>query len=92
MRARVLAADPAFEPNRSFRLNAFNIVTGIIAQLCLTILPMYLILWQKVPLLITIGILVVTVSILKRTWWDRLNADEQAAKAARRLELEGSVA
>ena len=92
VRARVMAADPTFAPNRDFRLNAFNIVTGIIAQLCLTILPMYLILWQKVPLLITIGILVVTISILKRTWWDRLNADEQAAKAARRLELESSVA
>ena len=32
----------------------FNVVLGIIAQCCLTILPMYIVLWLKLPLLITI--------------------------------------
>ncbi|WP_375418267.1 sodium:solute symporter family protein [uncultured Hymenobacter sp.] len=68
----VVAEDPAFQPNRNFRLNMFNVVLGIIAQLCLTILPMYLILWQKVPLLITIAILAVVITILKKTWWNKL--------------------
>jgi len=72
VKAQVLAADPSFQPNRNFRLNMFNVVLGIIAQLCLTILPMYLLLSQTLPLLITVGILVVTGSILKKTWWDRL--------------------
>ena len=73
VKAQVLAADPTFQPNRNFRLNMFNVVLGIIAQLCLTILPMYLLLSQTLPLLVTIGILVVTGSILKKTWWDRLS-------------------
>lgn len=50
----------------------FNVVLGIIAQLCLTILHMYLLLSQHVPLLITVAILAVVVAILKKTWWNRL--------------------
>ncbi len=41
--------NPAFEPNRRFGLDMFNVVIGIIAQCCLTILPMYLVLWMKAP-------------------------------------------
>ena len=73
VKAQVLAADPSFQPNRNFRLNMFNVALGIVAQLCLTILPMYLLLSQTLPLLVTIGILVVVGSILKKTWWNRLS-------------------
>jgi uncharacterized sodium:solute symporter family permease YidK len=68
----VLADDPSFQPNKNFKINMFNVVIGTIAQLCLTILPMYLILMQKLPLLVTVAILVVIVFLLKRTWWDKL--------------------
>lgn len=68
----VIADDPDFEPNRNFKINMFNVVIGTIAQLCLTILPMYLILMQKVPLLATVAILVVIITILKKTWWNKL--------------------
>jgi len=68
----VVQENPAFEPNRRFKLDMFNVVLGIIAQGCLTILPMYIVLWLKLPLLITIAILVIIVLILKRTWWDKL--------------------
>jgi solute:Na+ symporter, SSS family len=70
--AQVVAADPGFEPNRRFKLDMFNVVLGIIAQCCLTLLPMYVVLWLKLPLLITVAILVVIVLILKRTWWNKL--------------------
>jgi len=59
-------------PNRRFKLDMFNVVIGIIAQCCLTILPMYLVLWMQLPLLITILILVMIIFILKRTWWNKL--------------------
>lgn len=72
VQAQVVAENPAFEPNKRFSLDMFNVALGIIAQLCLTILPMYLVLWMKVPLLITIVILAVIIIILKRTWWDKL--------------------
>jgi len=70
---RVLRADPSFRGNKNFRVNMFNVALGIIGQLCLTILPMYIVLWLKLPLLITSVILFVIIMILKRTWWNRLN-------------------
>jgi SSS family solute:Na+ symporter len=68
----VMAEDASFIPNKNFKLNMFNVVIGTIAQLCLTILPMYLILMQKIPLLFTIAILFVICLILKKTWWNKL--------------------
>jgi SSS family solute:Na+ symporter len=64
--------DPSFKPNKRAGWDLFNVVIGIIGQLCLTLLPMYLVLWLKVPLLITGIILLLVVLILKRTWWDTL--------------------
>ena len=68
----VLAGDNSFQPNKNFKLNMFNVVIGTIAQLCLTILPMYFILMQKLPLMVTIAILVLIIAILKKTWWNKL--------------------
>lgn len=68
----VIADDPTFQPNKNFKLNMFNVVVGTVAQCCLTILPMYLVLAKKMPLVYTIAILAVTVMILKKTWWDKL--------------------
>jgi Na+/proline symporter len=70
--AAVVAEQPDFKGNDRFRLDMFNVVLGIIAQCCLTLLPMYLVLWMKVPLMIIIGIMVVIVYVLKRTWWNKL--------------------
>lgn len=69
---KVMAEDPTFIPNRRFGLDMFNVVVGIIAQTCLTILPLYVVLWMKLPLMITVIILASTVIILKRTWWNKL--------------------
>jgi len=68
----VTAEDPSFVPNKRFKLDMFNVVLGIAAQCCLTILPMYVVLWLKLPLVVTVGILLVIVLILKNTWWDKL--------------------
>lgn len=68
----VVAEYPAFQANKGFKLDMFNVVLGIIAQLCLTILPMYFILSMHTPLFITIAVLAVIVLILKKTWWNKL--------------------
>jgi solute:Na+ symporter, SSS family len=68
----VMAENPSFVPNKRFKLDMFNVVLGIAAQCCLTILPMYVVLWLKLPLVVTIAILLVIVMILKKTWWDKL--------------------
>jgi SSS family solute:Na+ symporter len=69
---KVIADDPAFQPNKRFGLDMFNVVLGIIGQCCLTLLPMYIVLWMKLPLLVTILVLTIIVFILKRTWWNKL--------------------
>ena len=69
----VVKEDPGFTGNTNFRRNMLNIVLGIIGQLCLTLLPMYIVLWLKAPLLLTVVLLLIIILILKRTWWDRLN-------------------
>ncbi len=68
----VVADLPDFKPNKRFKLDMFNVVLGIISQCCLTILPMYAVLWMKLPLLVTIAILIVVLTVLKKTWWDKL--------------------
>jgi len=68
----VMAENPLFVPNKRCKLDMFNVVLGIIAQSCLTILPMYFILSMKRPLLVTVLILGVIAFILKKTWWDKL--------------------
>ena len=70
--ALVVAEDPGFVGNKRFRLDMFNVALGIVAQLCLTILPMYLILSMYTPLWVTIAILAIIIVVLKRTWWDKL--------------------
>jgi solute:Na+ symporter, SSS family len=72
IRDKVLSEDPSFEVNKRFKLDMMNVVLGIIAQCCLTILPMYLVLWAKLPLLITALILLTIILILKKTWWNKL--------------------
>ncbi len=69
---KVLATDPSFIGNNNFKLDMFNVVIGIIGQLCFTLLPMYFILNMQQPLWITIAAIIVIVFILKRTWWNRL--------------------
>ena len=68
----VVADDPSFVANKRFKLDMFNVMLGIIAQLCLTILPLYAVLWMKLPLLVTVLILAVIIIILKKTWWNKL--------------------
>lgn len=68
----VVAEDPAFKANKNFKLDMFNVFLGIVAQLCLTIFPMYLITGMYTQLAVNMAVLAVIVVILKRTWWNRL--------------------
>lgn len=72
VRDKVLAEDPAFPVNKRFSLDMMNVVLGIIGQCCLTILPMYLVLWAKLPLIVTTVMLLAIILILKKTWWNKL--------------------
>jgi solute:Na+ symporter, SSS family len=75
---KVVQDDPSFERNKNFKRDMFNVVTGIIWQTCLTVLPVYIIIREQTPMFTTIGILLVTTLILKKNWYDKL-ADEDVA-------------
>jgi SSS family solute:Na+ symporter len=78
VRDRVMAADPRFEPNRNFRRDAFNVVIGTIWQIGLVALPIYLVMRNWVSFGAVLAIIAVTSLILKRSWYDRLEADAPA--------------
>jgi Na+/proline symporter len=69
---KVVAEDPAFVKNTGFKSDMFNVVIGIIWQTALVILPIYLVLMEAVPLVISLGVVVVTTFILKKSWFDKL--------------------
>jgi solute:Na+ symporter, SSS family len=69
---KVVAENPAFAGNKNFKRDMFNVVTGIIWQTCLTILPIYIILRESLPLMSTVAILLTTTLILKKNWYDKL--------------------
>jgi Na+/proline symporter len=73
IRAKVVAEDPAFPVNRDCRRDLFNVGVGIVWQCCLTIIPMYLILKQGMPLAAAVALLIVCCVVLKKTWYDRLS-------------------
>lgn len=68
----VIADDPYFSNGKRFKLDALNVVLGTIAQCALTLLPMYIVLWMKLPVAVVTGILVIIILILKKTWWNKL--------------------
>lgn len=72
IREKVMQEDPGFIPNKSLRMDIFNIVVGTIGQTLLVLAPIYLVLRKNGPLFITLAVITVCVIIMKRTWWDRL--------------------
>lgn len=72
IRAKVLAENPDFKPNKNFKLDMFNVFIGTVAQTALMALPIYIVLQKSTPIWITILITVICAFILKKTWWDKL--------------------
>ena len=75
IKQKVIAENPGFVPNKNFKRDMFNVVIGTIAQTALVALPIYLVLKQTLPLVVTIAITIVCGFILKKTWWDKLPED-----------------
>ncbi len=68
----VVAENPDFQKNTYFKRDMLNVFLGIIGQTAIVALPIYLVIKAGVPLLVSIGIVVVTGIIMKKTWWDTL--------------------
>jgi len=82
--AKVRAEDPSFERNNDFWRDMFNIVVGIIWQVSLVALPMYVVIQKFRNAAVTAVIIAVTSIVLKFTWYDHLKVRETFGKTAGR--------
>ena len=77
IREKVQEEDPSFEPNKDLGRDAVNVLVGIVWQMSLVVLPIYLVIHNMKAFLITLAVTVVTMIILKFNWYDKLkNADK----------------
>ena len=80
---KVLAEDPGFKRNTDFMRDMFNVAIGIVWQVALVVLPMYVVIWELKRAAITLAIVLGTSAILKFTWYDHLQRREvETDKAA----------
>jgi Na+/proline symporter len=73
---KVLAEDPGFERNKDFSRDMFNIVVGIVWQIALVVLPIYVVIQEFTRAAITLAVVLATAAILKFTWYDHLKLRE----------------
>lgn len=72
IREKVMAEDPEFVPNRAFKRDAFNVVVGIIWQMTLVVMPIFLVVRKMDALWVSVLVFALTSWLLKRFWYDRL--------------------
>lgn len=75
VKERVLAADASFKVNTNFKSDMMNIAIGIVWQTAIIATPVFLVLRQWNQMSIALFIVIVTSTILKFTWWDKLPND-----------------
>ncbi|NLZ05765.1 MAG: Na+:solute symporter [Phycisphaerae bacterium] len=80
IRAKVMAEDPTFRPNKDFRRDLFNIVIGTIWQTTFVILPICLVIRESKGIVIALVVLVVTSVVLKKSWYDHLPPAEPTVR------------
>ena len=79
--AKVRAEDPSFQRNTDFWRDMFNVVVGIIWQVSLVALPIYIVIQEFRRAAITASIILVTSIILKFTWYNHLEEREHFGQA-----------
>jgi Na+/proline symporter len=82
IRAKVMAEDPGFVPNRNAARDLTNVAVGIVWQLCLVTLAIFVVLQQWAISAGILALLVVTSFFMKFNWYDKLEkAPPAPAKA-----------
>jgi SSS family solute:Na+ symporter len=82
---KVQAEDPAFERNRDFWRDMFNVAVGMCWQVTLVALPIYVVIQKWSSAIAALIIVAVTSVILKLTWYNHLRKQEAAMDAAAKL-------
>ena len=78
---RVVAKYPQVKANGHFKRDMFNVCIGIVWQMSLTVIPMYLVIKDGMPLVSSILVLLITSLILKKNWYDKMCCDEAEYQA-----------
>jgi len=69
---KVQQEDPSFQRNTDFYRDVFNIVVGMVWQVTLVALSMYIVTWHLGRAAVAVTIVAVTSLILKFTWYDQV--------------------
>ena len=69
---KIKETDPDFQRNRYFLRDMFNSLIGIIWQMSLTTMPIFLVIRETRNLWIAFGVFIATSLILKFNWFDKL--------------------
>jgi len=69
---KVQAEDPSFRRNTDFYRDMFNVIVGMIWQVSLVALPIYIVTWNLRFATCALAVVAVTSLILKFTWYDHL--------------------
>jgi len=79
IRAKVMADDPEFKPNQDFLRDMVNVAVGIVWQIALVALPLYIVLREFARATAALAVVAGTSAILKFAWYDHLEVRETAA-------------
>lgn len=73
---KVKAENPGFEIKTDCARHWFNVVVGMIWQVTLVALPIYIVIQEFRGIVSTLVVLIITTVILKKSWFDRLPSDK----------------
>jgi hypothetical protein len=73
----VVKDDPGFQANEDFKRDAFNVLIGIIWQMSMIVIPLYLLTGNTAETITSVVVFVITSIILKKTWYDNLKKLDQ---------------
>jgi len=68
----VLSENPDFKKNKDFKKDMFNCFVGVIWQMTLVIMPIYLVIREFKPMIIAFVVFLLTSMVLKKNWLDKL--------------------
>lgn len=69
---KIKQEDHGFIPNRNFSLDLLNVIVGIVWQMTLVIMPIYLLIKEMDDLAVSFLVFVLTSWLLKKYWYDKL--------------------
>lgn len=73
---KIKAEDTGFEPDTDCSRHWFNVTVGIIWQVTLVTLPVYIVIQNPRGIVGTLAVLLATTIILKKSWFDHLPSDK----------------